>query len=182
MHLWGRGDIRHGRAAYGAAEFGACFDASHVGGEAASPLGPAVALIAEPARIRANIHSGRVRARIGAVHLRPVERAVAGCRGERTLPVEIAPLAGERGAAESLLQRLDVIRHATAVRGIVLPRGRRVSRGPRPVDDHLVVHVDVGDVGDTGDVDYGGAARSPVAGAEEESRAHGDADEPGGYH
>src|SRR6266567_2363617 len=90
MHLWGRGGKRHRGAAYRAAEFGACFDASRIGGEAASPLGP-------------------------------VERAVAGCRGERTLPVEIAPLAGERGAAEPLLQRLDVIRHAPAVRGIVLP-------------------------------------------------------------
>src|SRR6266567_9616134 len=39
--LWSRGDIRHGRAAYRAAEFGACFDASHVGGEPASPLGAA---------------------------------------------------------------------------------------------------------------------------------------------
>src|SRR6266571_1836309 len=116
MHLWGRGDIRHGRAAYGAAEFGASLDASHVGGEPASPLGAAGALIARPARIRANIHAGRVRTRIGAVHLRPVERAVAGCRGERTLPVEIAPLDGERGAAEPLLQRIDVIRHAPAVR------------------------------------------------------------------
>src|SRR6266700_8330041 len=91
MHLWGRGGKRHRGAAYRAAEFGACFDASRIGGEAASPLGAAGALIARPARIRANIHSGHVRTRIGAVHLRPVERAVAGCRGERTLPVEIAP-------------------------------------------------------------------------------------------
>src|SRR5437870_3412511 len=146
MHLWGRGDIRHGRAAYGAAEFGASFDASHVGGEAASPLGAAGALIARPARIRANIHSGHVRARIGAVHLRPVERAVAGCRGERTLPVEIAPLAGERGGTEALLQGRDVIRHAPAMHRIVLPYGRRSPREAWPVDHHLAIHEDVGDV------------------------------------
>src|SRR5207245_11310465 len=96
--------------------------------------------------------------RRGAVRLRPVQRAVAGSRGERTLPVEIAPLAGLRGRTESLLQGRDVIRHAPAMQRIVLPYGRRSPREARPVDHPLAVH------GDVGDVDDGAVARSPVAG------------------
>src|SRR6266705_6039000 len=109
-----------------------------------------------------------------AVHLGPVERAVAARRDDRILPAEIAPLAGLRAGAEALLQRRDVIRHAPAVPGIVLPYDRLPgSHGPRPVDYTRAIHDDVGDIHD-GDV-----ARSPVAGAEEKSRAHTDAAAPG---
>ncbi len=176
MRLWGRCDRRCRRPAHGAVDFGARFAASSgggIGGDGASPVGAGGALSVRPARIRASIHAGRVRTRMGAVHVRPIQRAVAGCRGERTLPAKIAPLAGGRGAAESLLQGLGVIRHAPAVRGIVLPCDRRGSRGRRPVDAPLAIH------GDVGDVDDGDVALAPVAGAEEKSRAHGDADTPG---
>src|SRR6267378_7026638 len=117
------------RAAYGAAEFGSRFVSNDGGiGREASTVGAAGAPAVKPAQIRAHLHSGRVRTRMGAVHLRPVQRAVAGSRGERTLPVEIAPLAGLRGRTESLLQRRDVIRHAPAMHRIVLPYGRRSPR------------------------------------------------------
>ena len=104
------------------------------------------------------------------MHLRPVQRAVAGRRDDRILPPEIAPLAGLR-AAEPLLHRRDVIRHAAAVPGIVLPCDR-LPGSHGPVDDTRAIHEDVGDVHD-GDV-----ARPPVAGAEEKSRAHDDAGTP----
>ena len=107
------------------------------------------------------------------MHFRPVQRAVARCRG-RILPPEIAPLAGLGAGAETLLQRRDVIRHAPTMPGIVLPDDRLPgSHEPRPVDDTRAIHEDVGDIHD-GDV-----ARPPVAGAEEKSRAHDDAGTPG---
>src|SRR5207248_369625 len=161
VHLRGRGD---GRAGHGGTDFGTRRGAG-IGG--APPVGTAV-----PARIRA-FDALHLRTRIGAVHFRPVQRAVARCRG-RILPPEIAPLAGLGAGAETLLQRRDVIRHAPTMPGIVLPDDRLPgSHEPRPVDDTRAIHEDVGDIHD-GDV-----ARPPVAGAEEKSRAHDDAGTPG---
>ena len=125
LYLWGCGGRRRMRAAHGAVGFRARFAASSggFGGDAASPG--------------------------GAMRLRPIERAVAGCRSDRTLPPEIAPLAGRRGAAVLLLHRLDAIRHAAAVRGIVPPCDR-------PVDDPWAIH------DDAVDMDDGDAAPVPV--------------------
>src|SRR5437762_10664758 len=111
VDLRGRGD---GRAGHGGTDFGTRRGAG-IGG--APPVGTAV-----PARIRA-FDALHLRTRIGAVHFRPVQRAVARCRG-RILPPEIAPLAGLGAGAETLLQRRDVIRHAPTMPGIVLPDDR----------------------------------------------------------
>jgi hypothetical protein len=96
MRLRGRGNRRRRRTAHRAAEFRARFasNGGGIGGQAASPVGAACAPIVRPARIRAKVR---------VVHLRPIQRAVAGCRDDRIMPPEIAPLAGLRAAAESLL-------------------------------------------------------------------------------
>ena len=142
MHLRDRGSRRRMRTAHRAVDFRARFDASSAGlaGNAASPGGD--------------------------MRLRAIQRAVAGCRSDRTFPSEIAPLAGRRVAAVLLLHRLDAIRHATAVRGIVPPDHRRGSRERRP-DPRAHNHTNEDD-----------AAPVPVAGTVEKSRAHRDAGAP----